>query len=220
MSVARVSHIFSCLTDCCFPSKKQIVTPKNETGSIDESIHGPGPGTGTEEIIISIDEQAALVVAAQNIPTHVNYKDTVKFVPPITEGFVVKVYDGDTITIASKLPYEASPMYRFQVRLNGIDTPEIKGVNEDEKIAAVYAKNEMIHLVMNKTVHLKNVGTEKYGRILADVYVGGLHVNQWMLDNKFAVPYGGGTKKAPESWVKYQHQHEDDDSHDSSHESP
>jgi len=209
MSTTRLSQMFSCFPALCYSSKEQVIIPKTESGSLDVSIHG------TEEVNISIDEQQALVVAAKNTPAHINYKDTVKFVAPITEGFVVKVYDGDTITIAARLPYEASPMYRFQVRLNGIDTPEIKGSSEDEKIAAVCAKNEMIHLVMNKTVQLKNVGTEKYGRLLADVYVGGLHVNQWMLDNKLAVPYGGGTKKSPDSWIKYQHQHCDDhDSHD------
>ena len=40
---------------------------------------------------------------------------------------------------------------------------------------------------MNKTVVLKNVKNEKYGRLLADVYVGDVHVNQFMLDNGLAV---------------------------------
>ena len=66
----------------------------------------------------------------------IEWKDCKAFVPPINSGYVVKVYDGDTITIASKLPYPESPLYRFAVRLNGIDTPEIKGKNEDEKKAA------------------------------------------------------------------------------------
>ena len=140
----------------------------------------------------------------------INYKNTIKFVPPVCEGVVVKVYDGDTITLAAQLPYPESPMYRFQVRLNGIDCPEIKGKNIDEKTAALNAKIEMTHLVMNKTVQLKNVGVEKYGRILADVYVGELHVNQWMLDKKFAVPYGGATKKSPESWLDFQNNRSDD----------
>jgi endonuclease YncB( thermonuclease family) len=41
---------------------------------------------------------------------------------------------------------------------------------------------------------LKNLKTEKYGRVLADVYLGDLHVNKWLLDNKYAVPYSGGKK--------------------------
>ena len=33
----------------------------------------------------------------------VNYEDTIPFIPPITHGKVIKVYDGDTITIAALL---------------------------------------------------------------------------------------------------------------------
>jgi endonuclease YncB( thermonuclease family) len=124
-----------------------------------------------------------------------NWKDCIAFVPPITGGVVIKVYDGDTITIASKLPYEASPLYRFAVRLNGIDAPEIKGKTNYEKHAALVAKTALEERILNKTVTLKNASTEKYGRILADVYLGEVHLNKWMLDEHYAVPYEGGTKK-------------------------
>jgi len=130
-------------------------------------------------------------------------KDTIPFVPPITAGVVVKVYDGDTITIASKLPYPESPLYRFSVRLNGIDCPEIKGANDHEKQCAQIAKQEMMALVMNQVVTLKNIGTEKYGRILADVYVQETHVNQHMIEKRLAVAYDGGTKTGPADWMEY-----------------
>ena len=131
------------------------------------------------------------------------WKDCRPFVAPITEGYVLKVYDGDTITIAFRLPYEGSALYRSSVRLNGIDAPEIKGKNEDEKKAAQIAKQSLETLILEKTVTLKNIQTEKYGRILADVYIGDIHVNQWLLDHKLVVRYDGGTKKSPESWLEY-----------------
>ena len=62
---------------------------------------------------------------------NIKWEDTVEFTFPIEGGRVIKVYDGDTITIASKLPFNDSPLYRLSVRLNGIDTPEIKGKNEE-----------------------------------------------------------------------------------------
>ena len=134
----------------------------------------------------------------------IKYEDTIPFVFPITCGQVIKVYDGDTITIASKMPYDASPLYRFSVRLNGIDTPEIKGKTEDEKSMALEARNKLSELIMNKQVFLKNVSSEKYGRILADVYLDDtIHINQWLIDNRYAVKYDGGTKCIPESWVQY-----------------
>lgn len=133
----------------------------------------------------------------------IKWDDTVEFTFPILGGRVIKVYDGDTITIASKMPFADSPLYRLSVRLNGIDTPEIKGKTEDEKTAAKQVRDVLSTLILNKYITLANVQTEKYGRILADVYVGGLHVNEWLVSEKYAVKYDGGTKKIPESWLKY-----------------
>lgn len=133
----------------------------------------------------------------------IKWEDTIPFVFPIQEGQVIKVYDGDTITIASKMPYPESPMYRFSVRLNGIDTPEIKGKNADEKEIAKKARDELSALILNKSVTLKNVQSEKYGRILADVYLEDVFLNDWMIEKKFAVKYDGGTKQIPESWKTY-----------------
>ena len=140
----------------------------------------------------------------ENRDINIEWKDTKPFVVPLNGGHVIKVYDGDTITIANKLPiYHCNDMFRFSVRLNGIDSPEIKGKNDDEKEAAKVAKNALSEKILHKYVVLKNVSTEKYGRILADVYLGDLHLNKWMLDNRYAVSYDGGTKIAPKSWNKY-----------------
>jgi endonuclease YncB( thermonuclease family) len=144
-----------------------------------------------------------VVTKAATIPENIEWKDTTLFLPPITSGRVIKVYDGDTITIAAKLPYDDSPLYRFPVRLNGIDAPEIRGKDEDEKLAAQNAKCALENLILNKIVTLKNNGPEKYGRILADVYYEDLHLNDWMLKNHYAIPYDGGTKKSPKSWLTF-----------------
>jgi len=125
----------------------------------------------------------------------IEYNNTVAFVPPITCGKVVKVYDGDTITVASKLPYMEEPVYRFLVRLAGIDTPEINGKTIREKEAALFARDVLHNLIFGKIVYFKNVSVEKYGRVLADVYCEDIHVNSWMLENKLAIPYFGGTKQ-------------------------
>jgi endonuclease YncB( thermonuclease family) len=54
---------------------------------------------------------------------------------------------------------------------------------------------------MGKTVTLKNVKNEKYGRILADVFVGDLHVNKYMIDKGLAIEYDGGSKTS-RSWFE------------------
>uniref|UniRef100_A0A6C0B9E1 TNase-like domain-containing protein n=1 Tax=viral metagenome TaxID=1070528 RepID=A0A6C0B9E1_9ZZZZ len=131
---------------------------------------------------------------------NIEYKDTEKFVLPIQSGKVVKVYDGDTITIASKFPGINGRIYRFSVRMNGIDSPELKGGTENEKELAKRSRDALSNIIMGKIVDLKNVSTEKYGRILADVYLGDLNICDWMLINKYAVKYDGGTKHRPEDW--------------------
>lgn len=135
----------------------------------------------------------------------IKWEDTIEFTFPITGGRVIKVYDADTITIASKLPYDASPMYRLSVRLNGIDTPEIKGkgVSDEEKEAAKVARDFVSNLVFNKFIRLENVQTEKYGRILADVYIGDIHLNNLLIKERYAIKYDGGTKTKPTSWNRY-----------------
>lgn len=137
---------------------------------------------------------------AQRPLNAIHYDETIPFVPPITEGKVVKVYDGDTITVAAKLPYPDSPIYRFSVRLNGIDSPEIKSKSSTEKMLAVNAREALSGRILNQIVQLKNTSTEKYGRLLADVYLGETNINEWMIANKFAVAYGGGTKHRPDEW--------------------
>lgn len=131
---------------------------------------------------------------------HVEYKDTKRFIPPIHSGKVIKVYDGDTITIASKIPNTNLPIFRFSVRLTRIDSAEIKGETPIEKEIAIKARDALHELIYGKIVTLKNVGIEKYGRILADVYLDDLDISQWMLDNNYAVPYDGGKKIRPADW--------------------
>ena len=64
----------------------------------------------------------------------ITWEQTKPFVPPIVSGEVIRVYDGDTITIAAKLPYAASPLYRFQVRL--LDNSDTNNVMNEPRNAS------------------------------------------------------------------------------------
>uniref|UniRef100_A0A6C0FAZ2 TNase-like domain-containing protein n=1 Tax=viral metagenome TaxID=1070528 RepID=A0A6C0FAZ2_9ZZZZ len=143
-------------------------------------------------------------------PNSVNYEELFKdscwdncepFSPHVKIGKVIKVYDGDSITIAAK-PYENYPIYRFSVRLNGIDTPELRTSNENEKAHAKIARDALHDKIYDKIVELKNVESEKYGRLLADIYLGDENINEWLINQNFAVKYDGGTKEKPASWME------------------
>jgi endonuclease YncB( thermonuclease family) len=135
----------------------------------------------------------------------VEYKDTVLFHPEITVAKCIKVYDGDTITIACGLPpYQTgNPVYRWSVRLRGIDSPEMRTKCASEKECALLAKQAMADQVLDQLVTLENVSYDKYGRVLANVFANGVNVADALLAQNLAVPYGGGTKQTPDDWLEF-----------------
>lgn len=154
----------------------------------------------TEIEIVGIDDDSSEIGELQNI----TYDKTTPFVPPVHYGKVIKVYDGDTFTIGTAL---YNQYFRFSVRMAGIDCAEMKGSCENEKKIAVLARDQLSDKIMGKTVKLENLKMDKYGRLLAYVYLLPItnplkkySVNQWMLDQGYAVPYYGGKKKRPEEW--------------------
>jgi endonuclease YncB( thermonuclease family) len=79
----------------------------------------------------------------------------------------------------------------------------MKSKNQHEKECSLIAKEELSKQILDKIVTLRNIQTEKYGRILADVYIDDLCVNTYMLEKRLAVAYDGGTKNTPSNWMNY-----------------
>ena len=125
----------------------------------------------------------------EHVTKNIQWCDTLQFTPPIHSGHVIKVYDGNTFIVAAHLPYENSPLYRFTVLLKGVDCSVITCGTEQEKQCAILAREELETLILEKTITLKNIQNEKYGRILAEIYVDEIHVNQHMINKKLVVPY-------------------------------
>ena len=98
-------------------------------------------------------------------------------------------YDGDTCKF--DIP-DVPPVFgkNLSIRIRGIDTPEIRGKCENEKVLAKKAK-EFINFLMNKatTIEIKNVERGKYFRVVADVYVDGKSIAEYMIQNNYALPY-------------------------------
>ncbi len=125
---------------------------------------------------------------------------------------VVNVYDGDTLRVKLKLH---KPV-QYSCRLIGIDAPEMKPKKKDythngvcdeegrnaEKVAAKQSRDALLDMVGGKVVWAVFGKMDKYGRPLVTLYTrrgfrgrkNSTNINQWMLDNDYAVPYDGGTK--------------------------
>lgn len=111
----------------------------------------------------------------------------------VYQAKVVSVYDGDTITVVFKF---FDTFYRWSCRLNGIDTPELKSKDPDEKAMAIKARDFLREKILGQIVTLTCGDFDKYGRLLATIEYKNQNINTLMVDNGFAVSYYGGTKEA------------------------
>jgi endonuclease YncB( thermonuclease family) len=117
----------------------------------------------------------------------------------VTVSKVINVYDGDTfrVNIDSLPPIVGR---NIPIRVNGVDTPEIRGKCQYEKNLALEARDFVRSKLANaKEIKLTNLQRGKYFRVVANVLVDGVSLEQELLDNKLAYEYSGGKKL---SWCK------------------
>lgn len=100
---------------------------------------------------------------------------------------VISVYDGDTLTVDIDLGFSVV-MRQQTVRLSRINAPELRGSTAD---LGFKSRNALRDKVLDKTIILKTIkdSREKYGRWLGEVWVDGICVNDWLIENGFAVKY-------------------------------
>ncbi len=107
---------------------------------------------------------------------------------------VTSIYDGDTFRV-NLAGYPKLIGYRIGIRVNGIDTPEMRGKCAQEKALAREAKQVTVAaLRAAKKIELKNMKRGKYFRIVADVYVDGKNLGALLIAKNLAVMYDGGHK--------------------------
>ena len=109
---------------------------------------------------------------------------------------VKRVVDGDTIDCVLDLGF--SIFHKCRVRLYAIDTPESRTRNRDEKARGLLAKQFLIDSIKDKKVVLKSKLRDsrgKFGRVLAEVWVNGINVNEDMVKKGHAVRYYGQSKE-------------------------
>lgn len=111
---------------------------------------------------------------------------------------VNKIVDGDTIDVDIDLGFDIS--FTSRVRLAGIDTPESRTTDKQEKVLGLEVKARLKTLLDNaKSVVIRTEkldSDEKYGRILAWLFIDGAEqsVNHSLIADGYAWEYGGGTK--------------------------
>jgi len=106
------------------------------------------------------------------------------------KAFVVKVYDGDTITVNIDLGFGFS-WNKVKIRLYGIDAPEMHKGTLETMFAGERSRDMLAELVLGQQVIIRTHKDkqEKYGRWLGEVWLldgTQRNVNQWMVDNGYA----------------------------------
>jgi micrococcal nuclease len=116
---------------------------------------------------------------------------------------IVKVLDGDTIDVLIDLGFDLYKKER--VRIAGVDTPEKRTRNLEEKALGIDATNWLKEKLDSTiagddelTIRTELVGgVGKYGRLLGWLYIGdgNVSLNEQMIDEGYAWAYDGGTKQ-------------------------
>ena len=116
---------------------------------------------------------------------------------------IVKVVDGDTIDVDIDLGFDIL-LSNQRIRLNGVDTPESRTRDLEEKKFGILAK-EMVesYCKVGQTIALRTSKDErgKFGRILGDFVVYDSSTDSWtmlcklLIDKHYAVAYEGQSKE-------------------------
>ena len=110
-------------------------------------------------------------------------------------AIIRRVVDGDTVDITLDLGFDI--LYNNRIRLLGIDTPESRTRDLEEKKLGLAAKERVRELCpVGSTVTVKTTkdGRGKFGRILGEIYVGDVNVNKLLVEEGHAIEYFGGKK--------------------------
>jgi endonuclease YncB( thermonuclease family) len=114
------------------------------------------------------------------------------------EAKVGRVVDGDTVDFIIDLGFDVA--YKARVRLHGVNTPESRTRDLEEKELGIAAKNYVYDwLAGHDTVFIKTMkdGTGKYGRILGYIYSDEemmACLNDDIIDSGHGEPYYGGKR--------------------------
>jgi len=122
----------------------------------------------------------------------------IKTIPPMYtyNAKVEKIVDGDTVLATVDLGFNT--WKKVTIRLNGINAPESRTTNQEEKTKGLAAKSRLQQLLgtnQNNFV-LISFGVDKYGRCLGELYLdlNSPSINNTLILEGHAVLYNGGKR--------------------------
>ncbi len=107
-----------------------------------------------------------------------------------------RVVDGDTVDVDIDLGFDVW-MLKQRIRLYGVDTPESRTRDAEEKVFGNLAKNFVqvrLPVGSNQVLRTKLDGKGKFGRILGEFVIGETTLNSLLIESNNAVKYHGQSK--------------------------
>ena len=107
---------------------------------------------------------------------------------------VKRVVDGDTVDVVIDLGFDIH--FATRVRLYGMDTPESRTRNKDEKVRGYMSKDFLEEWMEKDDVIIRTRRDKKgkFGRVLGEMIVRGENINKLMIKECLAVEYYGQSK--------------------------
>tara|TARA_B100000927_G_scaffold287334_1_gene280070 strand:+ start:3052 stop:3399 length:348 start_codon:yes stop_codon:yes gene_type:complete len=102
---------------------------------------------------------------------------------------VDRVVDGDTIDVTIDLGFNV--WIKERLRLYGLNTPETRTKDLEEKEKGLKAKKYVENQVNSNSgqIQIQSLGRGKYGRVLAEIWVGKNNINELLISNGHAEVY-------------------------------
>ena len=110
---------------------------------------------------------------------------------------VLRIVDGDTVDVDIDLGFGIW-MHRERIRILGIDTPESRTKDLEEKAFGLAAKQyvkDLMPIGSQQIIKTEKDKTGKFGRVLGDFIIEGKLLTELMIENNHAVPYNGQSKE-------------------------
>ena len=110
---------------------------------------------------------------------------------------ILRVIDGDTADVDIDLGFGVW-LKNQRVRFYGVDTPESRTSDKEEKVYGLMAKKfvqKYLPLGTTQVLRTKKDGVGKYGRILGEFVIEDTTLNQMLIDTHNAVAYYGQSKE-------------------------
>ena len=100
-----------------------------------------------------------------------------------------RVVDGDTVDAMIDVGFDI--WIKRRIRFYGIDTPETRTTNLEEKEKGLLSKARVTQLIEehHNNISIESHGVRKYGRCLATVYVDGINVNKLLIEEGLATHF-------------------------------